>query len=122
MSVDLPVVLLIFNRPETTRRQLDSLRNVQPKKLFVVADGPREGHPTDAERCEQTRQTLESVDWVCDVQTNFADFNMGLGQRVSSGITWAFEHVERGRHSGRRLPCASHLLSVLRRAVGAIRR
>lgn len=95
MKTGLPVVLLIFNRPETTSRQLESLRIIQPDQLFVVADGPRENHPADAERCEQTRQILESIDWTCDVQTNFAESNMGLGRRVSSGISWAFEQVER---------------------------
>jgi len=34
------------------------------------------------------------VDWDCDVRRNYADANMGLADRVASGLTWAFEQVE----------------------------
>ena len=35
------VVLLIFNRPTQTRRMLEAIAQAKPKRLFIIADGPR---------------------------------------------------------------------------------
>ena len=89
-----PVVMLTFARPDTTARVLDAVRLVKPRQLLVVADGPRAGREDEAERCEQTRALIETVDWDCDVQTEFAEENMGLTRRIVSGLDWAFAQVE----------------------------
>lgn len=36
-----PVAFLIFNRPDTTARVFEAIRQAKPPKLLVVADGPR---------------------------------------------------------------------------------
>ena len=41
MSFDVPVLLLTWRRPDTTRQVLDALRAVAPSKLYVSSDGPR---------------------------------------------------------------------------------
>lgn len=86
-----PVVLLIFNRPHTTARVLDAIRGAQPRRLFVVADGPR--NAAEAALCDATRAVLARVDWPCQVVTNFAGQNLGCGRRVSSGLDWVFDQV-----------------------------
>jgi hypothetical protein len=87
-----PVAFLIFNRPELTQIVFDVIANVRPKKLFVVADGPR--FPEEAEKCEQARAVINRIDWNCEVFTNFSDINLGCGRRVASGIDWVFSNVE----------------------------
>jgi hypothetical protein len=37
-----PIAFFIFNRPEITRLTFERIREVQPKMLFIVADGPRQ--------------------------------------------------------------------------------
>lgn len=71
------------------------IRAQQPSHLLIIADGPRPGHPTDAERCAETRAIVEQIDWPCHVQRNYAHENMGCKARVSSGLDWVFEQVER---------------------------
>jgi hypothetical protein len=95
--LDTAVLLIIFNRPHTTRRVLEAIRQAQPRQLFVAADGPRVDHPDDEEKCKLTRAVVdEMVDWQCDVHRNYADENMGCGPRPATAITWFFENVERG--------------------------
>ena len=36
-----PVLFLVFNRPDTTQRVFNQIREVKPKYLFVAADGPQ---------------------------------------------------------------------------------
>ena len=38
-------VAFLFNRPDTTARVFAEIAKERPKKLLVVADGPRPGHP-----------------------------------------------------------------------------
>jgi hypothetical protein len=90
-----PIVFIVFNRPEHTRRIFHRIAKVRPARLLIVADGPRVGRPDEPEICEQVRSIATQVDWPCMVQTNFATTNMGCRNRIVSGLTWAFQQVER---------------------------
>ena len=89
-----PVGFLIFNRPDLTEKTFSAIAQVKPKKLFVIADGPRPDRPGEAEKCQQTRSVIQKVDWDCEVFTNFSEINMGCGRRVASGFDWVFSQVE----------------------------
>lgn len=88
------VALIIFNRPEVTRRVFSEIAKAKPQKLLVIADGPREDHPTDAERCAAARAVVEDVDWACELLLNFSEVNLGCKVRPATGISWVFEQVE----------------------------
>jgi hypothetical protein len=89
-----PVVFIIFNRPDTAAKVFEKIREAKPRKLLVVADGPRDKREGEAEKCAETRAILEKVDWDCEVLTNFSEVNLGCKRRVSSGLDWAFDMVE----------------------------
>ena len=89
-----PVVLIIFNRPDTTAQVLNQIRAVAPRQLLVIADAPRPDQGDDQERCQEARALLETVDWDCEVRTQFAEHHMGCRQRVISGLDWVFQQVE----------------------------
>ncbi|KPQ39984.1 MAG: putative O-linked N-acetylglucosamine transferase, SPINDLY family [Phormidium sp. OSCR] len=93
-TLNTPVILLIFNRPDTTRQVFEAIRQAQPPTLLVIADGPRPNRPGEAEQCAAARQIINSIDWNCDLLTHYSDQNLGCRRRVSSGLTWAFEKVE----------------------------
>lgn len=88
-----PVVFLIFNRPETTARVFSEIREAKPKKLFVVADGPRKNKSNEEEKCKAAREIIEQVDWDCEVLRNYSNINLGCKKCISSGINWVFENV-----------------------------
>jgi hypothetical protein len=91
-----PILLLVFNRPEHTRRVFEQIRRVRPAQLFVSADGPRGHVPADAEKCAAVRAIFDEVDWACTVHTNFLPENHGCRRAVQTGISWFFEQVEAG--------------------------
>ena len=92
-----PVLFLVFNRPDHTRKVFDRIREVKPKYLFVAADGPRASHVEDAEKCRLVREIfIKGIDWDCEVKTLFREENLGCGMGVSTAITWFFENVEEG--------------------------
>jgi hypothetical protein len=89
-----PVVLIIFNRPDTTSHVFAEIRKARPPQLLVIADGPREKRSDDLEKCRAARAIIEKVDWPCKVMTNYAGQNLGCKHRVSSGLDWVFSLVE----------------------------
>jgi hypothetical protein len=89
-----PVVFLIFNRPDTTQQVFEAIRQAQPSKLLVVADGPRRDREEEAEKCQATRDIIKTVDWDCEVMTNYSEVNLGCRRRISSGLDWVFETVD----------------------------
>ncbi len=89
-----PVAFIIFNRPDVTFKVFERIRQAKPDKLFIIADGSREGKIGEAEKCAQCRTIKDMVDWNCEVHINFAEKNMGCKNRVYSGISWVFENVD----------------------------
>ena len=93
--MDTPIIFIIFNRPDTTKLVFEAIRKAKPKKLYVIADGPRKNNSTDEEKCEETRKIIASVDWDCEIIKDFSEKNLGCKKRVSSGITNAFKHFNK---------------------------
>lgn len=89
-----PVVVVVFNRPAHAARLVEQLAPVRPRRLLVVADGPRRGRPDDREPVDAVRRIFERVPWTCEIERNYAPENMGCRRRVASGLTWAFSLVE----------------------------
>ncbi len=91
-----PVLLLVFNRPETTRRVFAELRAARPPRLYLAADGPRPHKPGEDALCLEVREIVRAVDWPCEVKTLFREENLGCRRAVAGAIDWLFEHEEAG--------------------------
>lgn len=94
-QVKTPVLMIVFNRPETTKKVFERVREVKPKKLYIAADAPRDDNNNDNVRCKQVKDIFHQVDWECEVHTNYAEKNMGCSKRPHTAISWALEKEER---------------------------
>lgn len=88
-----PVAFCIFNRPDLTAQSFARIRDYQPTQLFIIADGAR--NDDEREAVEKARAVACAVDWPCDVRWNFATVNMGVEERISTGMDWVFTQVDR---------------------------
>jgi len=75
---------------------MDAIRKVRPAKLYIAADGPREGRKDDIDKCREVREIASAIDWDCDVTKLFRHENLGCGKGPSSAISWFFEHETEG--------------------------
>jgi hypothetical protein len=89
---DIPVVFIIFNRPYTSKIVFEEIRKAKPKKLYVISDAPR--NETDEKLVQESRAIIDTVDWDCEVNKNYAEKNMTCGVRVASGLDWVFSKEE----------------------------
>ncbi len=91
------VLLLTFNRPDTTAKVMAEVAAARPTKLFIASDGPRTDHPEDKKLVAETRRVVkEAISWECEVHTLFRDDNQGVKTGVVGAIDWFFDHVDEG--------------------------
>ena len=71
---DVPVAFFIYNRAQHTKRVFEAIRTIGPRRLIVVADGPK--NVADTAGCNCARRVTEYVDWDCDVRRLYSDVNL----------------------------------------------
>jgi hypothetical protein len=88
-----PVALFAYNRPDYTRRVLDRICEADPPCLLFVADGPKPEDETDRQYTQAVRDLVLENTFPFDVRYEFADENLGLRHRFSTGLNWVFDQV-----------------------------
>lgn len=95
-SVDVPVLLVTFNRPDTLGRVLSVLKEAKVKRLYVAGDAPRVGKPQDETKVRAVRDLIAGIDWPCEVKTNYQTANQGCSVGPFLAMDWFFSQEEAG--------------------------
>ena len=93
-KVQIPVLLIGFNRPDLIQQNLENLRQQQVQNLYITIDGPREGRIDDATNVEAVRNLVRSIDFCPNVHLKIREKNVGCEVNVSEGISWVLENEE----------------------------
>jgi GT2 family glycosyltransferase len=91
MNTLAPIVLFVYNRPDHTRKTLESLmRNTlaDRSELIIYADGPKQ-HATAAEvdTILNVRKIIRAYKWCKEVHITEATTNKGLARSIIEGVT-----------------------------------
>ena len=93
--MDTPIVFIFYNKTETTKQVFTKIREMKPKKLYLVSDGPRKTRVNEKEVVAELRQWVcEQIDWDVSVCKIFSEENMGCKERIVSGLNRVFELEE----------------------------
>lgn len=91
--IDVSVLILFFNRPESFGRVWAEVRKAQPARLFLYQDGPR--GEQDMEGINACRKIAEQVDWPCEVHRNYQTRNQGCDPSNFLAQKWAFSLTDK---------------------------
>lgn len=92
--MDIPVLLITYNRRENALKVLDRLRKTEVSTLYIACDGAKENEQ-DNEKVISTREAIQkSVDWKCNVQYRLSEKNQGCKYGPVNAINWVFEKEE----------------------------
>ena len=94
--METPILLIHFNRPEATRRQLEALAGVAPSRVWVLCDGARVGREAEAGKVREVRALLSELPWDCELKICFREQNLGVSENISTGIRWFLEEAGAG--------------------------
>jgi hypothetical protein len=90
------VLLIVYNRPEKTKKILKKLEIAKPPRLYIAADGPNTLKINDSYLVKETRKIIQTVRWKCKVHYLLRSNNLGCKYAVSQGIDWFFKHETKG--------------------------
>jgi O-antigen/teichoic acid export membrane protein len=91
-----PVVLFVYNRPEHTRRTVESLLDNKlalNSDLFVFSDGPKDAG--DRVRVDEVRRYIHRIGGFQSITIIERERNAGLAQSVIGGVSEIFRKYER---------------------------
>lgn len=89
-----PILFMVFNRPDKTRRVFEAIRAVKPLKLYVAVDHPRNGRDDDEKNCLEVKSIVTNVDWPCETHYLFHPENRGCSLAGKLAWDWFFEQEE----------------------------
>ncbi len=91
--IDVSVLILFFNRPDSLRQVFEAVRQAQPTRLFLYQDGPRGDR--DLPGIKACREVVDNVDWSCEVHRLYQEKNYGCDPSEYISQKWAFSHTDR---------------------------
>lgn len=94
--VDVAVLLIFFNRPDTFRCVFEQVKKARPSRLYLSCDGAREGNQDDLIKIAECKRIAEDIDWDCQVYHNYSDVNLGCGKGPKAGMDFMFRQEEYG--------------------------
>lgn len=92
--INVPILIIGFNRPEVSKQTFSFIREAKPSKLYIAIDGAREHVTGEKELVEKVKNVFSGIDWRCDVHCHFNDENKGAEVTVSSAISWVLDKEE----------------------------
>lgn len=93
-KIEVPVLVIGFNRPDVICQSFEFIRQAQPAKLYVAIDGPRADKDGESDLVAEVKTIVQKVDWECKTHYNFNTENKGAEITVSSAIAWVLEQEE----------------------------
>ena len=92
MNFKIPIAIIIYNRPEKTKKLFSVIKKIKPSQLYIIADGPK--NEEDKLKCNLVKEVIASIDWKVDLKIIESDYNMGNVPRTISGLNWVFSQTE----------------------------
>lgn len=92
--MNLPVLILAFNRPDLLKEQLEFLGEHNCSNLYISLDGPRLNRPEDNELVSSCIRIAKMH--VPEDRLNIFESNQGCRLGVAGGIDWFFQKESSG--------------------------
>ena len=92
-EVDVPVLVLFYNRPELLSVVFEKIREAKPSVLLLYQDGPKSD--SDMKKILECRKIVQEIDWQCTVYKMFQNSNYGCDPSGFMSRQWAFSLVEK---------------------------
>lgn len=89
-----PVLLIVYNRPNTTEKVLERIREARPKRLYVAADAPK--CDADIEECTKVQSLFDDLGTDIHVCKKYQSVNLGCDAHCYAAISWFFEQEPEG--------------------------
>lgn len=95
-KIDIPVLLIFFNRPKKIAAVFEQVKKARPARLYLYQDGARENREDDIESVKACRAAVSDIDWNCEVHRLYQSRNYGCDPSEFIAQKWMFSYEEMG--------------------------
>lgn len=95
-KVDIPVLLIFFNRPDKIEQVFQQVKKARPSKLYLYQDGARVGNLHDQQNVLKCREAVANIDWNCEVHRLYQEKNFGCDPSEYIAQKWMFSQEQEG--------------------------
>ncbi len=88
---NVPVVIMVYNRPSQTKRLLKNLEKIKPKNLIIISDGAKK-NTNDQKKVIKVQKIVKQINWKCKKIYIGSKNNLGLKKRIYSGLNIVFRN------------------------------
>jgi len=93
MTFNIPIVIIVYNRPFQTKKLLKKLEDVKPKNLIIISDGPKK-NSLDIKKNLEVRKITKKINWSCKKIYINSKHNLGLKKRIYTGLNFVFKKFD----------------------------
>ena len=92
-----PILIIAWKRPKQTKELIGKIKQINPSKLYIACDGPKNENIIEDNKVKATREILlKSFEEINSKKYLFSNDNQGCKLGVSNAISWFFEHEREG--------------------------
>ena len=92
----IPVLLILYKKPSTTRLVLNSLRKNKVKKLYISLNIPEKNNREDIANHKKVIELIKTINWDCKIKINKRKFHLSSYESVFNSVKWFFNNEKYG--------------------------
>jgi hypothetical protein len=94
---DIPILLIGFNRPQEMNQVLDKILLINPSKLYISCDGPRQSKSDETEIVKNLQINIKKkLKYRKGIKYLFSSKNLGIKFGPVKALNWFFKYEKRG--------------------------
>jgi hypothetical protein len=91
-----PILLLVYKKPETTKKVVDAIRISKVKKIYISINIPHKKNIEDLEKHKKIIKIINMIDWNCKVIIKKRTRFINAYDSYSQAIKWFFKNEKEG--------------------------
>lgn len=91
-----PILLLVYIKPQTTKKVISVLRRVKAEKIYISINIPKKNEKKNIIRNNDVKKIIKSINWKCNLIKKERKTHLDSYSSYSSAIKWFFAKEKEG--------------------------
>jgi hypothetical protein len=95
--MNVPLLLLLYKRPNTTEQVINALKKVKPKKIYISINiPPLDKNNQDYNNYKKVLKLVDKINWKCDLNIKKRKKHLSAYNSVKNSVDWFFKNEKEG--------------------------
>ena len=91
-----PILLLVYIKPQTTKKIIAVLRKIKAEKIYISINIPKKNEKKNIFNNHEVKKIIKSIDWKCKLIKKERKIHLDSYSSYSSAIKWFFNNEKEG--------------------------